>query len=55
MKSLFEKMDGTYRQVGDYFIPNFVLPDISNYQIGKYGVCVAAIWKNAGKSFIPIM
>ena len=37
MKSLFEEMGGTYRQVGDYFIPNLVLPDGGNYQIGKYG------------------
>ena len=37
MKSLFEEMGGIYRQVGDYFIPNLVLPDTSNYQIGKYG------------------
>ena len=37
MKSLFEGMGGTYRQVGDYLIPNLVLPDDSNYQIGKYG------------------
>ena len=37
MKSLFEETSGTYRQVGDYFIPNLVLPDDGNYQIGKYG------------------
>ena len=37
MKSLFEEMGGTYRQVGDHFIPNLVLPDDGNYQIGKYG------------------
>ena len=37
MKSLFEEMGGTYRQVGDYFIPNLALPDTGNYQIGKYG------------------
>lgn len=37
MKSLFEEMGGTYRQVDDYFIPNLVLPDDGNYQIGKYG------------------
>ena len=37
MKSIFEEMDGTYRQVGDYYIPNSVLPDDGNYQIGKYG------------------
>ena len=37
MKSLFEEMGGTYRQVGDYFIPNLVLPDTCDYRIGKYG------------------
>ncbi len=37
MKSLFEQMGGTYRQAGDYFIPNLTLPDTRNYQIGKYG------------------
>ena len=37
MKSIFEEMGGTYRQVDDYLIPNLVLPDTGNYQIGKYG------------------
>ena len=37
MKSLFEKMGGTYRQEGDYLIPNLALPDEPEYQIGKYG------------------
>lgn len=37
MKSIFEEMGGTYRQVGDYFIPNLILTDDGNYQIGKYG------------------
>ena len=37
MKSLFEEMGGTYRQEGDYLIPNLSLPDESEYQIGKYG------------------
>ena len=37
MKTIFEKMGGTYRQVGDYFIPNITLPDDGEYQIGKYG------------------
>lgn len=36
MKSLFEKMGGTYRQVGAYFIPDLALPDDGEYQIGKY-------------------
>ena len=37
MKSLFEEMGGTYRQDGDYLIPNLALPDEPEYQIGKYG------------------
>ncbi len=37
MKSLFEQMGGTYRQEGDYLIPNLILPDMGEYQIGKYG------------------
>lgn len=37
MKIIFEEMGGTYRQVGDYFIPNITLPDDGEYQIGKYG------------------
>ena len=37
MKTIFEEMGGTYRQVGDYFIPNITLPDDGEQQIGKYG------------------
>ena len=37
MKYIFEEMGGTYRQVGFYLIPNLVLLDAGNYQIGKYG------------------
>ena len=35
MKSLFEELGGTYRQVGDYFIPDIELPE-RHYEIGKY-------------------
>ena len=37
MKSLFEEMGGTYRKVGDYYIPNIKLPPMPDYQLGKYG------------------
>ena len=37
MKSIFEEMGGTYRQEGDYLIPNLKLPNTEHYQIGKYG------------------
>lgn len=37
MKSLFEQMGGAYRQEGNYLIPNLVMPDIGDNQIGKYG------------------
>ncbi len=38
MKSLFEQMGCTYRQEGGgYLIPNLLLPDMGDYQIGKYG------------------
>lgn len=36
MKSLYERMGGTYRQEGDYFVPNLALPDTGTYPLGKY-------------------
>lgn len=38
MKSFFEQMGGTYRRVGDYFIPNLVLGEEYDYHIGRYGL-----------------
>jgi len=38
MKSLFEQMGGTYRRVGDYYIPNLVLGEEYDYHIGRYGM-----------------
>ena len=35
MKSLYEELGGTYRQVGDFFIPDIELPE-RHYEIGKY-------------------
>ena len=37
MNSIFEQMGGTYRQVGDYLIPDLSLPDEVHEPIGKYG------------------
>ncbi len=38
MKSLFEEMGGTYRQKGDFLLPNLSLPtNAEEYHIGKYG------------------
>lgn len=39
MKSLFEQLGGTYRQVGDYMIPNLALPAEKEMpHFGKYGM-----------------
>lgn len=38
MKSIFEEMGRTYRQEGDYLLPNLAFPpDPAEYHIGKYG------------------
>ena len=36
MKSLFEEMGGTYRQEGDYLIPNLALPDEPEYHLKEH-------------------
>ncbi len=36
-KSFFEQNGGTYRQVGDYFIPNITLPEEETEPIGIWG------------------
>ena len=36
-KSLFEQLGGTYKQVGDYFIPYLVLPEDQQKSIGIWG------------------
>ncbi len=37
MASLFEEMGGTYRQEGDYLIPNLALPEEYEPRFGKHG------------------
>ncbi len=36
-KSLFEQMGGTYRKVGDYYLPNLKLPVQEHKPIGIWG------------------
>lgn len=36
-KSLFEQMGGTYTQVGDYMLPNIILPEQEERPIGVWG------------------
>lgn len=39
MKTLFEQMGGTYKQVGNYIIPDLTLPAQKEIQpLGKYGM-----------------
>ena len=36
-KSFFERDGGTYRQVGDYLLPNLTIDESEQQPIGKYG------------------
>ena len=36
-KTIFEKMGGTYTQVGDYFLPNLTLPEKEIQPVGIWG------------------
>ena len=36
-KSLFEQMGGTYTQVGDYLLPNLILPKQQDQPLGVWG------------------
>ena len=37
MKSVFEQSGGTYTKVGDYYLPDLIVPTDKKYNIGKYG------------------
>ena len=37
MKTLYEKLGGTYREENGHLVPKLELPEQTNYQIGKYG------------------
>ena len=36
-KTIFEEMDGTYTQVGDYFLPDLKLPEEKTKLVGVWG------------------
>ena len=38
MKTIFENIDGSYTQQGDYFLPNLTLPDEAERQIGVWAM-----------------
>ena len=42
-KSLFEQMGGAYRQVGDYMLPDLILPDEKEVEIGVWGQGVISL------------
>ena len=48
MKTIFEELGGTYSQVGDYFLPDFSLPDEEEKDIilGRFGMAHKAWLKN---------
>ena len=35
--NLYEKLGGTYREENGHLIPDITLPELTDYQIGKYG------------------
>ena len=37
MKTLYENLGGTYHEENGHLIPNVILPEQTDYQIGKYG------------------
>ncbi len=56
MKSLFEEMGGTYRQVGDYLIPNLTLPaEEKEIRLGKWGKIHKDYLKNHKRLMFDIM
>ena len=50
MKSFFEENGGTYTRVGDFLIPDLVLDEQPEGEIGKYGRMRLAYLKKWKKS-----
>ena len=55
MKSIFEQNGGTYSKVGDYYLPNLVLPDEPEYHIGIWGLRRQAYLKKHRKGLYSIL
>ena len=51
MKSLFEQVGGTYREENGYLIPNFIIPDEEQVEIGIWGMRHLEYIKNHRKGF----
>ena len=53
--TIFEQMGGTYRQVGDYYLPNLTLPEEQNYVIGRFGLMRRNYLKNHRKGLFSTL
>ena len=51
MKSMFEEMGGTYSVVGDYLLPDLVLPEQQDFLIGRYGMCRKVFLKDFRRAY----
>ena len=51
MKSFFEQNGGTYSVVGDYLIPDLVLPPQNDYVLSRYGRLHKEYIKNHKRGF----
>jgi len=47
-------MELTYTKVGDYYIPDLVLDDDAELEIGMYAECANSFWKSITTALIPV-
>ena len=54
MRTIFEQTGGSYTQVGDYQIPDLILPENEeSFVIGVWGNVICTIFSSIRKSAIP--
>ena len=53
--TIFEQIGGTYRQVGDYYLPNLTLPEKRHYVIGRFGMMRRHYLKNHRKGLFSTL